>query len=181
LEAHRRGDPEAKDELLSRIYQELKLVARGLLRRELNAQDSCRSTDLVHDAYLRLELGKLFDRAENRRHLFGAVQRAMRQVLVDRARYAAAASRPQRQRRLPLDDVINRVEQMGNCALVDLHELIEALDRDFPRAAEILDMKIFGNLSQREIADLLNLSLSTVEAELRFARASIRKQLGGRR
>lgn len=179
LADYQQGSPDAKDALIQVIYDELKQIARRVLRVEMTRDQSLGITGLVHEAYLRIESNGLFNRVDNSRHLFGAVHRAMRQVLVDRARYRNAQKRPDGHRRLSLDDHLDKLEQISRCSMLELHDSLEKLATKHARAAEVLDMRLFGELDMQSIAELLEVSLSTVEADFRFARAMLFQELNG--
>lgn len=177
LEAFRDGHPDAKGDLVQTIYDELKQLAGSLLRKEHSPDQSLQITDLVQELYLRLEGTRLFERAPNRRYLFGAVHRALRRILADRARRRNAQKRAGGWRRIPLDDDIDSFQARSRCDLVELHEALEKLGRDHPRAATVVDLRMFGDLDQSAIAEMLQVSVSTVEADFRFARALLREEL----
>jgi len=177
LQANLGGDESAKARLVAAIYGRLKVIARDALARERHPLMSLTETELAHEAYLRLEANALFVRAQNRRHLFGALQRAARQVLVDRARYRNAQKRQGQWKKVPLDEQIDRIELESRTSLIDLDSVLKQLDRDYPQVVEIVQLRIFGQLKMREIARLLGVSLSKVEADFRFARAIMRQAL----
>ena len=160
--------PGIADRLYARAYTELRAIARRRLAREWNATDLS-PTALVNEAYLRLADGDF----ENRRHFFGAAARAMEQVLVDRARRALAAKRGQP---VPLDPrdhpALNGVSNVAE--LLDLHEALQRLEEVDARKAEIVRGKVFLELTMQEIADALEVSLSTVEKDWAIAKTWLR-------
>lgn len=173
------GSPEAKDALLQVIYDELRQIALRVLSTGMTDDESLGITGLVHEAYLHIESTGLFERVENRRQLFCAVHRAMRQVLADRARDRVAQKRGEPRQRLPLDDRLDKLEQIGRCSMVRLHESLETLAAMHSRAAEVIDLRLLGELDHRSISDLLEVPLSTVDAEFRFGRAVLFQELSG--
>src|SRR3954453_1243768 len=101
----REGDDRARDELIALIYDELRRVAAGMMRRE-RTDHSLPPTALVHEAVIRLMGGAVFERAGGRGFLGASASRAMREVLIDHARRRAAGRRGGKWRRVPLDAVI---------------------------------------------------------------------------
>jgi RNA polymerase sigma factor (TIGR02999 family) len=175
---HQQGIPDARDALIQVIYDELRQIAGRVLKEEITRDQSLGITGLVHEAYLKIESYGLFDRALNSRQLFGAVHRAMRQVLTDRARDRHAA--PQGTvRRLPLDDHLEKVERLSDCSMAELHASLEKLASLRAQAAEIIDMRLFGELNNQSISELLEVPVSTVETEFRFGRALLYQELKG--
>src|SRR5579883_2030912 len=85
------GDPQALEQLLPAVYQELHRLAQGYMRRE-NSQHTLQPTALVHEAYLRLVDQKVAH-WQNRAHFFGVAAQLMRRILIDHARNKKAAKR----------------------------------------------------------------------------------------
>jgi RNA polymerase sigma factor (TIGR02999 family) len=173
LVAVRSGDSGAVDRLLPLIYDELRRMARGQLRREYGAI-TLSPTDLVHEAYLKLAGGQMD--AENRVHFMAIAARAMRQVLVDQAR------RRRSQKRGAGATPITLTEAHDSTFTVDPEELIAldaALDELDARQREIVEYRFFGGLEEREIAALLGISDRTVRREWIKARAWLYRQLYG--
>jgi RNA polymerase sigma-70 factor (ECF subfamily) len=102
----------------------------------------------------------------------------MRQVLVDHARRRHAAKRDGARARVPLDEALSSFEEQGLDVIV-LHEALDRLAPAHPRPAQVVDLRFFGGLSVPEVSELLGVSDSTVEGDWRFARAWLRRQLGG--
>ncbi len=172
----RDGDVGARDSLWQILSEELRATAENLMRGE-RAGHTLQPSALINEAFLRLEDGKLIDRAQDRRYLLGAACEAMRRVLVDHAKKRDAAKRGGTHTRLPLDLVCEYVEQEHKCDLVELHQQLECLSLSDQRAGRVVEYRFFGNLSMDEIATELNVSKSTVESDWRFAQAWLRKQL----
>jgi RNA polymerase sigma factor (TIGR02999 family) len=108
----RDGDEGARSELLSRIYEELRRVAAGLMRRE-RADHTLSPTAVVHEAVIRLMGESVLDKAADRSFLFASAARAMREVLIDHARRRAAHRRGGNRRRVPLDVAVDYFEGKG--------------------------------------------------------------------
>jgi RNA polymerase sigma factor (TIGR02999 family) len=116
------------------------------------------------------------EKAPNRRYLFAAAARVMRQVLVEHARKRAAGKRGGDQQRLPLDAVLDYFEAQ-HLDVVELHEALEQLSAVHARQGQVLTLRFFGGLSLEEVAEQLDVSVGTVQSDFRIARAWLRKQL----
>ena len=166
----RDGDEGARSELLSRIYEELRRVAAGLMRRE-RADHTLSPTALVHEAVIRLLGDAAFDRAPDRSYLFAAAARAMREVLIDHARRRATARRGGGRRRIPLDAVVDYFADQG-LDLVAVHEALDLLAGLHERQSQVVTLRYFGGMTVPEIAESLEVSVGTVERDWRIARAA---------
>ncbi len=171
------GESDALDELLPLVYGELRRQAAGLLRAE-RAAPTFEPTALVHDAFLRLA-GADPIAWESRTHFFALAARAMRRVLVDHARRRDSGKRGGDLARVGLtfaDRIGARVETRYLDVLA-VDRALERLERISERRARVVEMRFFGGLEDREIARMLDVSLSTVEREWRTARAFLAKEL----
>lgn len=174
LQAHASGDADALGQLLPRVYDELRRIARARLQRE-RAGHTLAPTELVHQAYLKLVP---LDRIEwqGRAHFFAIASRAMRNVLIDYAAQRGAAKRGGGARPVTLDDQTAAVEH----PLDDLIALGRALDRlesIEARQARVVECKFFGGLSLEETAEALAISPATVSRDWTFARAWLHREL----
>jgi RNA polymerase sigma factor (TIGR02999 family) len=175
LDEIRNGDPGALSLLVERIYAELRRMADELMNRE-RPDHSLQATALVHEALLRLFGSQVFGEAPNRAYLFGAAARAMQEVLTEHARRRSAAKRGGDRQRVPLDDVLDSLHAQH----VNVIELTEAVDRlavHNPRQAQVVSLRFFVGLAVPEVAEVLGVSVSTVENDWRFARAWLRRKL----
>mgnify|MGYP002777246194 CR=1 FL=1 len=171
LERAQAGDPAAAAELLPLVYAELRELAAQRLRREAGAQ-SLNATALVHEAYLRL-LGpenRGADGWSGRAHFFGAAALAMRRILVDRARERGAQKRSRPGERLELDSSQLFVDA-PEPEILDLDAALEKLAQEDPQKAELVNLRFFGGLSQREAASILGISMTTADRHWAYARA----------
>src|SRR5262245_13177820 len=98
------GDPQAAEQLLPLVYDELRKLAAVKLAQEKPGQ-TLQATALVHEAYVRLVDGNDADHWNSRGHFFGAAAEAMRRILVDSARHKASLKRGGQMHRQPLDDL----------------------------------------------------------------------------
>ncbi len=171
----RAGDEGARGELITLIYDQLRHVASGLMRRE-RTDHTLSPTAVVHEAVIRLMGDAVFDEAPDRGYLFASAARAMREVLIDHARRRAATRRGKGWRRVPLDLVADYFEEQG-LDVVAVHEALDRLSVLNERQAQVMTPRYFGGLTVPEVAAALAVSVVTVERDWRLARAWIRGQL----
>lgn len=177
LAAADQGDMEAAEALVPVVYEELKGIAHAQLRR-LPPGQTLQTTALVHEAYLRLTGGS-FDSASGTAYFFGAAARAMRLVLVDRARRKSSRKRGGDRQRLG-DEWVDRLGTLdAHDDLLDLNEALDRLEREDLQKARIVALRFFAGLEMREVAAIVGLPLRTVEREWRFARAWLKAELSG--
>lgn len=170
LDALRDGDDGARDRLVSAVYDELRVLARAHLRRE-RAGHTLVTTELVHEAYEKV-LGP-DPSYQGRGHFFAAAARAMRQILVDRARHRNRIKRGGGQRPLALTEA-GEIAATGpgrGIALLDLDAALTQLASLDQRQASVVECRYFGGLSFAETAEALDVSVSTAKRDWRMARA----------
>ncbi len=173
LDDLREAAPGAEDRLFERVYDELREIAVGRLAGERPGGGAGggggSATELVHDAYERLA----DDTFENRRHLFFAYTRVMRQVLVDRARRAGALKRGGGRATASLHDAatadVSAAATPGLTA-VEVSELLEKLRVSAPREADVVELRFFGGLADDVIGAVLGVSPRTVRQDWAQAR-----------
>jgi RNA polymerase sigma factor (TIGR02999 family) len=173
----RAGDDGAKDEVLALVYDELRRVVSGLMRRE-RADHTLSPTAVVHEAVIRLLGDAVFDKAADRGYLFASAARAMREVLIDHARRRTAGRRGGGRRRVPLDAVVDYFQEQG-LDLIAVHEALDRLAEHDERQAQVMTLRYFGGMTVAEVASALGVSVVTVERDWRLARAWLVGQLGG--
>lgn len=161
------GDAAAADSLLPLVYDELRARAGkliGLERRDHTLQ----RTALVHEAYLKMVRGECS--FQSRAHFFNAAALAMRRILVDHAVERKALKRGGARARVSLDDV--DVADSGNeLDWLELDEALQAFATVSPRQHQVVMLRFFSGRTQPEIAELLQVSLATVERDWTMARA----------
>lgn len=167
------GTPGAAERLLPMIYEELRAMARRQV-----AQDpaTIEPTALVHEAWLRLNDG---DAAwDHRGHFFAAAAQAMRRILVERARALRALRRGGgvQPATTPVDELPITIPDPAT--LLDLEVALRDLETRHPRQARVVLLRYFAGLEMNAIADVLGISLGSVERDWRLARARLARQLG---
>ncbi|TWT41069.1 RNA polymerase sigma factor [Phycisphaerae bacterium RAS1] len=170
----RQGDVDAAGELLPLLYDELRALAASYLRRE-RAGHTLQPTALVHEVYLRLA-GGASDDWSGRAHFLAVAAKVMRNTLVNHALARKAAKRGGGAERVLLDGA-TLADKPGNLDSLDVHEALERLAALDERKARVVEMRFFGGLTSEEIAHVLHVSLSTIEADWRMARAWLAAEL----
>jgi len=162
------ADRGAEDELLARVYDELRRIARRQLRGSPGATGP--ATALAHEVYMELVRENPGD-WPSRRYFFAAFTRALHNRLVDRLRRRAARGRP-----MPLPAELAAVT-LDDQELIALREHLEQLDRVDARAAEVFRVHFLAGLTIPEIAAALELGHATVERDLLFARTWLHSRM----
>jgi RNA polymerase sigma factor (TIGR02999 family) len=171
----RRGEVNAREEFVTLVYPELRRIAAAFLRKERHGHTS-RPTGLVHEVYLRL-FGRGDIDWQNRAHFFAAVAREMRHLLVDHARARNAIKRGEGNIRVSLSE-LHAASDVRDNDLLAMDEALARLEAIDPRASRVVELRFFTGLSERETADALNISLSTLKRDWNFAKAWLFDQIG---
>jgi len=161
------GDREAFDRLLPALYGELRKTAHQHLMRE-RRDHTLNTTALVHEAYLKLVDGRRVQ-FKDRSHFLAIASQAMRRILVDYARRRNAEKRTGGKVQVPLDEERLLPDESIE-PLLELDEALQRLEERHPRAAREIEHSYFGGLIGEETAEVLGVSVATVERDLRFAR-----------
>ncbi len=172
LSAIDQGDPQAAEQLLPLVYDELRKLAAEKLAHEQTGQ-TLQATALVHEAYLRLLDGKQTQDWDGRRHFFAAAAEAMRRILIDRARHKQTRKAGGGRRRLDLDDIEPTLEENGD-RLLALDEALQQLEAEDPRKAQLVKLRFFAGLTAEQAAVALGISTSTAEKDWAYARSWLR-------
>ena len=173
LQRVRLGDSHAASNLMPLIYRELHAIAEKHMRQERHGH-TLQATVLVHEAFLQLAGTDKID-WQNRAHFFALASRTMRRVLIDHARAAHAAKRPNAQQQVELDPELQMSETPLD--LLELNEAMERLANWDPRQVQIVEMRFFAGLSFEEIAEVLKISERTAKRDWAMARAWLRAEL----
>ncbi len=169
------GEATAFAELIPMVYSDLHRLAARSMGAE-RGDHTLQPTALVHEAFLRLAKGTPPD-LENRRHFYGLAARLMRQILVDHARRVNAERRGGGGPKVPLEEETPGLSDLsGRTAaptieLLALDEALSSLAQSDRRKAKIIELRFFGGLEVKEVAELLDVSMSTVVTDTRVARA----------
>lgn len=170
------GDRTALDRLAPLVYDELRRLARGYMRRERDGH-TLQTTGLINEAYLRLvDAGQV--RLENRTHFFAVAARLMRQILVDFARSRGYQKRGGGALQVSLDDAM-LIGQPRDEDLIALDEALAALAEVDERKASVVELRFFGGLTEGETAAALNVSPETVRRDWRLAKSWLLHKLSG--
>lgn len=165
-------------ELLPLVYEELRRLAASRLR-QLPPGQTLQPTALVHDTYLRLV--KDHDPGwSGRGHFFGAAAMAMRNILVEHARRKATVKHGGGRRRVELGQDSDPPATIGvdPAEVLSLDAALHRLERSHPRQSRVVMLRYFAGLSLEQIADLMEVGVSTVKRDWRFARAWLRRESG---
>jgi len=174
LEALVDGDRSAMEKLLPIVYDELRRLAHKQLFNE-RSDHTFNTTDLVHEAYLKLvKLDRI--RWQNRAHFFAIAAQAMRNILVNYAVKRKAQKRGGGQEKIPIDEVLVMSEQRAE-ALLALDEALKHLNTLSTRQHQIVECRFFGGLSIEETAEVLGVSPATVKRDWNLARAWLNREL----
>jgi RNA polymerase sigma factor (TIGR02999 family) len=174
LERLREDDREALDALLPLVYEELHRLAHLELRGE-GPDITLRTTALVHEAYNKLVDNHAVD-WQGRSHFFGVAARAMRQVVINRARKRKAQKRGGDAPHLTLDEGRIAVDQQAD-RLVALDEALDRLAAFDERQSQVVECRFFGGMTIEETATALDVSPSTVKRDWRTAKVWLSREI----
>lgn len=177
LNAIEQGNARAADDLLPLVYEELRLLAAQELSREKPGQ-TLQATALVHEAYLRL-VAEQAQSWQSRRHFFRTAAEAMRRILIDNARHKKSLKHGGDHQRIDLSQAA--LEHNSDLSVDDLIALDEALVRlseDDKIRAEVVKLRYFAGLSVAQVADILEISPTTVKRYWAYARAWLLREIG---
>jgi len=175
LEQLRSGGHESLDRLLPIVYEELRAIAHRHLTARGQA-DSLVTSALVHEAYLKL-VDQTQARWKDRAHFFALASVAMRHILVDRAKARTALKRGGVRRKITLDEETVAVDDQAE-SLLEIDDALTRLAEVSPRLARIVECRFYGGLSEEEIAEVLGVTVRTVQRDWAKARMLLRRVLG---
>lgn len=162
------GDPTASEKLLPLVYGELRRLASLRLSREAPGQ-TFQPTALVHEAYLRLVDVDQPQSWNSRAHFFGAAAEAMRRILIENARRKMTDKRGGEFERIDLRDEHAAWAKEAR-ELLDLNEALVKLEAQYPRKAELVKLRYFAGLTEKEAAAALGISRNTASRDWTYAR-----------
>lgn len=179
LQAVDGGDPQAAEELFPLVYDELRRLAASLLARE-NGPLTLQPTGLVHEAYMRLVGSEVELSWSNRSHFFNTAARAMRRILIDRARRVKsvrAGGGMIEQHSGTIADGSGHLEPPDGDDLLLLDSALESLRQRDERQHEVVMLRYFAGLTIEQTSAAMSLSPATVKADWTFARAWLMREM----
>ena len=168
------GGADVSARLMPLVYEELRRLASDYLRRE-RADHTLQATALVHEAYLRMVDDKTVT-WQDRAHFYGIAARLMRRILVDHARAHNAAKRGGLEQKVTLDEARDLPTKVPT-DLIALDGALESFANTYPRKSEVVELKFFGGLEAKEIAEVLQVSEKTVLRDWSFAKLWLCREL----
>ena len=170
------GDPNASEQLLPMVYEELKKLAAAKLAHEKPGQ-TLQATALVQEAYVRLVDVELAQQWNSRGHFFGAAAEAMRRILVESARRKRGPDAGGRYRRIELSDLAGVPgPDLDHIALSEALDKLQAQD---PRTAELVKLRFFAGLTRLQAAEVLGVSVATADNDWAYAKGWLKTELAG--
>jgi RNA polymerase sigma-70 factor, ECF subfamily len=167
------GNESALESLIPLVYDELHQIAKRYMRRQ-SAGHTFQTTELIHEAYLKLAKQEA-QSWQNRAHFFGVAAQAMRHILVDYARSKQSQKRGGWQK-VTLDEKVavslERSEEM-----LSLDEALKRLAELDERKAKVVELKYFGGLTNEETAEVMKISPETVKRDWKFSRTWLLREL----
>jgi RNA polymerase sigma factor (TIGR02999 family) len=177
LSAIEQGDPQAAEQLLPLVYDELRKLAAQRLAQEKPGQ-TLQATALVHEAYLRLIGEESRSGWSGRGHFFGAAAEAMRRILVESARRKGRVRHGGGRRLVSLDQLDIEGDEASQ-TILDLDEALGLLAAEQPSVAELVKLRYFAGLTAQQAADALGISVRTANRDWAYAKAWLFQRLSG--
>ncbi len=156
------------------VYEELRRLAAQYLRRE-RADHTLQATALVHEAYLKLVDQNRID-WKNRAHFRGVAAQLMRRILLEHARAHRAEKRGGGLAKIRLEET-RELSASRPPDLIELDHALQSFAADYPRESEVVELKFFGGLEAKEIAEVLDVSTKTVLRDWSFAKLWLCREL----
>ena len=177
LSAIEHGDPKAAEQLLPLVYDELRKLAEHRLAHEKPGQ-TLQATALVHEAYLRLVDARQGEHWNSRGHFFAAAAEAMRRILVEHARRKHRLKHGGGRARVVLDPALIAAPAASE-DLLALDEALNKLAEHDPPVAELVKLRYFAGLTNRQAAAALGIAPRTADLHWSYARAWLLAELQG--
>jgi RNA polymerase sigma factor (TIGR02999 family) len=176
LNEWKQGDKDAFEKLMEYVYDDLKKRASRYMKHQRPGH-SLQTTGLVHEAFI-----KLVDKNEiewqDRQHFFAIASKVMRRILIDYARQRTRVKRGGKNENLPFEETKHILPpENSRVDLLILDEALNSLASFDDRLARIVELKYFGGLTLDEIAELLNVSRTTVKRDWNIAKAWLKQHL----
>jgi RNA polymerase sigma factor (TIGR02999 family) len=176
MQAAQAGDAHAAEALWTHVYEQLRAMARGVLRGQ-NRGRTMQTTVLVHEVYLKILSGER--RFDGEQIFFLTAASAMRSILIDYARARARLKRQAPGARVLLDDLIHHLDEQ-RIDLLGLDEALDRLSRLDERKARVVELRFFAGLDIERTAEVLGVGHATVERDWRLARSWLKRELAGK-
>jgi len=173
LRAAQSGDGSSLDAVFARVYATLRSLAAARLSAQAG-ENTLSATALVHEAYLKLVDASGLDLVD-RHHFFACAARAMRQILVDRARARGAWKRGDGRAAEPLTHAEGIAADEPE--LLDIDAALDRVDAIDPGARELIEMRVFAGLTLEQLARTSGRSLRSINRDWQRARALLLAQL----
>jgi RNA polymerase sigma-70 factor (ECF subfamily) len=174
LERWNKGEEQARDELMSLVYDELHRLAAAYLRRE-RREHTLQPTALVNELFLKFSEQHSMS-WQNRAQFFGVAAQMMRRILVDYARAHHADKRGGDRFCVSLKNIAAFGAQ-PDTDLLALHEVLNRLEQIDPEQAQLVELRFFAGLTIEETAEVMGTSHATVEREWKLAKAFLKLEL----
>ena len=176
LTAWGQGDQTAGNELIAIVYQELRRLAAYYLQSERGGH-TLQPTALVHELYLKLFSNQPAN-ITDREHFLALAARQLRHIVVDYARNRNAEKRGGQEATISLDEAPpGQLVIPADGRVVDLDRALSRLEALDARAAQVVELRFFGGLTDSEVSKTLGISLATVKRDWVFARAWLLNQM----
>jgi RNA polymerase sigma factor (TIGR02999 family) len=172
-----RGDPSAAEQLLPLVYDELRKLAVSKMAQE-KPGPTLQATALVHEAYVRLVDVAKAQHWDSRGHFFAAAAEAMRRILVDNAHRKNSLKRGGDRHRVELSEVDPAVLPLED-DLIALDEALDKLAEREPQTAELVKLRYFAGLTNKQSAELLGISPRKADSLWSYAKVWLHERIVG--
>jgi len=169
------GDPVALEKLMPIVYDELRRLAQNVVRHE-GGNPPQQRTALVHELYLRL-VDQQRAQWRDREQFFGIAVKMMRRLMIDDARQRYAAKRGAGAVHVPVDEALDQPAETSR-TMIAIDEALTRFAEIDPERSRIVELRYFGGLDLEEIADLMQVSRTTVKRHWTVARMWLHRELG---
>ncbi len=171
------GDPQAAEQLLPLVYEELRKLAAAKMAQE-NPGQTLQATALVHEAYLRLVDVDKAQHWDSRGHFFSAAAESMRRIIIEGVRRRRRLKRGGDRVQLDAGE-LNLASEVPDERLLAIDEALEKLEREDPSAAALVKLRFFTGMSISEAAEALGISRTNAYEQWAYARAWLRTEVEG--
>lgn len=171
LQQARDGDETARDGLFQLVYDDLHKAAHRMMP-SANG-DTLQPTALVNELMVRFLKKPGLANLRNCSCFFSVAVNAMEKILIERFRRKSALKRGGNWQRLPLDAVLDQIQADNGSDYGAIHDALERLRQEHPRQHDVVRHRFFGGLTVRKTAEMLEVSVQTIERDWRFARAKL--------